>query len=144
MVEKHARTLQEISALTQEHTIHTFPHTKNASRGGFFRIQITAKSAVFQILFLTGNGLYIPAYEGDLKKLANGSAFEAPPFSLLPPLLQIPRYHGSKEYRPATYENLTELLASMPHNAPTKQLYRSYTEQVFARATDMAEDLLAA
>jgi hypothetical protein len=32
VAKKHTRTLQEISILTQEHIVHTFPHARNASR----------------------------------------------------------------------------------------------------------------
>lgn len=142
--QKHAKTLQEIRALAQQHIVHTFPHARNASRWGFFRIQIRAKSAVFQILFLTENGLFIPAYEWNLEKMANGTAFEAPPFTRLPPLLEVPEHYGSTKYVPATHENITKLLASTPHNAPQRQSYRSHTQQILENASEMAEDLLAA
>ncbi len=141
---KHTRTLQEVAELAQQHIVHTFPHAKNASRWGFFRIQITAKSVVFQILFLSGNGIYVTAYEWDLQKMADGSAFEAPPFSRLPPLLEVPSHHGSTLYVPATYENVLRLINDTPHNAPPRQLHRSHTAKVFEKTAEMAEDLLAA
>jgi len=144
IAEKHAHTIQDIATLTQEHIIHTFPHAKNPSRWGFFRIQITAKSAVFQILFLSQHGVFIPAYEWDIKKIADGSAFEAPPFTRLPPLLEIPKHYKSTEYVPATHENISHLLASTPNNAPQKQLYRSHTQHVLKKTAKLAEDLLAA
>lgn len=76
--------------------------------------------------------------------MANGTAFEAPPFTRLPPLLEVPKQYRSTEYVPATHENIAKLLASTPHNAPTTQLYRSRTQQVLENAAEMAEDLLAA
>lgn len=76
--------------------------------------------------------------------MANGSAFECPPFSRLPPLLEVPSHFGSQEYVPATYDNIAKLLADTPHNAPPKQIYRSHTARVFENAAKMAEDLFAA
>lgn len=76
--------------------------------------------------------------------MADGTALESPPFSRLPPLLEVPSQYGAHDYVPATYENISNFLKSTPHNAPQKQIYRSHTAHVLESVAKMAEDVLAA
>jgi hypothetical protein len=76
--------------------------------------------------------------------MADGSAFESPPFTRIPPLLEVPKQFGATEYVPATYENITKLLESTPHNSPQQQVYRSRSQHILKNAAEMAENLLVA
>lgn len=76
--------------------------------------------------------------------MADGTALESPPFSRLPPLLEVPSQYGAHDYVPATYENISNFLKSMPNNAPQRQVYRSHTAHVLESVAKMAEEVLAA
>lgn len=144
--DSHHRVMDSLTWLCFNHIRHKFPWESYYSRGWLFRIQITASSAVFQILFLIWHGLYAISHEADLSTITDGSAFRKQPFSQIPPDLTIPSLSGSWGYMPATYQNWKSMLESIHYNAPRPKtpMYRSRTADVFEGFGKMVEELKAA
>lgn len=143
----HQKTLNDMTWLCFNHIEHEFPWQSTHFRGGLFRIQITAKTATFQILFLVWNGVYVPSHEVDLRDIADGGdVFRNQPFSQIPPNLMIPSMDRSWTYVPATYTGWKAALDDIPLNSKKKatQMYRSHTADVLESFGDMVEELLAA
>lgn len=144
--DRHQRTMHDMAWLCFNHIVHRFPWDNRLFKGGLFRIQITAKTATFQILFLVWHGHYAPSHEIDLKTIVEGDAFEEQPFSQIPPNIMIPAPDHSWIYVPATYAGWKAALDDIPLNSKKKatQMYRSHTVDVLESFGGMVEELLAA
>ncbi len=143
---KHTRTMHDMTWLCFNHIKHKFPWEDTTFRGWLFRIQITAKTATFQILFLVWHGLYAPSHEIKLSEIVEGDAFEEEPFSQMPLNMLIPASDRSWTYVPATYQGWKAMLDDIPLNSKKKttQMYRSYTADVLKDFQGMVEELMAA
>lgn len=142
--EKHINTIRDMSHLCNHHVLNPHPHASRVTNGGILRIQIDAKSAVFQVLFPIAHGLYSVAYEWDLRTVVDGDAFQKHPFSQIRPDFMIPDGQPGGRFVPATQENIILADQHASLNARSKKApYKSRSAEVFQRFQDMAEELLA-
>jgi len=136
----HVSAFTTLADLCFRHIVFKHPHSGDILTGWILRVQITAKKAVLQILFLTWAWQTV-WYEIPLWELRDGAAFHREPFSQIPLDLMIPAFYQADLLVNLNLEDALALAEDTPNNAGPHSLF-SQTRSVFDGVAEMVEELL--